>query len=330
MKLVRIVLFIVHLVVLSLLAGTIFNAYISPKSFPYFNFLSLGFPFLMISNVLLIVFWIFSFKKRAVVFIIITVFFLTPIRRWINYVPKTETKGKIINVITFNNKNSFYGKARVESFLDSKNADVIMLQEAGYGNNNEPKLNHYEHQIHGSIVSFYTNHKILKQGDIDFLSNGEAKYLDVEIEGKIIRFINIYLEPFQLHKSMVKPSSSIEVNEVKAKGLVKRFIPVFKIHSEQVDILKEFIQQSPYPVILGGDFNSVPNSYEYYTINSLLNDAFLDGGSGSGTSFHDYKFPIRIDYLFTSKEIICQKYSIDRTEKMSDHYPVLAEFSFKN
>ncbi len=308
MKLVRIVLLIVHLVVLSLLAGTIFNAYISPKSFPYFNFLSLGFPFLMISNVLIIVFWIFSFKKRAVVFIIITVFFLTPIRRWINYVPKTETKGKIINVITFNNKNSFYGKARVESFLDSK----------------------YEHQIHGSIVSFYTNHKVLKQGDIDFLSNGEAKYLDVEIDGKKIRFINIYLEPFQLHKSMVKPSSSIEVNEVKAKGLVKRFIPVFKIHSEQVDILKEFIQQSPYPVILGGDFNSVPNSYEYYTINSLLNDAFLDGGSGSGTSFHDYKFPIRIDYLFTSKEIICQKYSIDRTEKMSDHYPVLAEFSFKN
>ena len=90
------------------------------------------------------------------------------------------------------------------------------------------------------------------------------------------------------------------------------------------------IDLSPYPEILDGDFNSVPNSYEYYTINSLLNDAFLDGGSGSGTSFHDYKFPIRIDYLFTSKEIICQKYSIDRTEKMSDHYPVLAEFSFKN
>jgi membrane protein implicated in regulation of membrane protease activity len=108
-----------------LLAGTIFNAYISQK-FSFLNFLSLGFPFLMISNVFLIVFWIFSFKKRAVVFIIITIFFLTPIRRWINY-SKTKTKGKIINVITFNNKNSF-GKIK-ESFLDSKNADVIMLQE---------------------------------------------------------------------------------------------------------------------------------------------------------------------------------------------------------
>ncbi len=328
MKLIRTLLFLVHIVIVLLLAATMLNAYISPKSFPYFNFLSLGFPILMIFNVLLVAFWIFSFKKRAVFFIIATVFFLTPIRRWINYSPQKD-KNNAIKVISFNNKNSDYGKARVVNFLNSNKADVIMLQEAGYGINNEPKLNHFQHQVHGSIVSFYTNHTVLKQGNVDFINNGEAMYLDVEIDGKKLRFINVYLEPFQLHKSMVKPSSSIEVNEVKAKGLVKRFIPVFKIHSEQVDILKDFIQQSPYPVILGGDFNSVPNSYEYFTINSVLNDAFLERGSGSGTSFHDYKFPIRIDYLFSSKEIVCQKYSIDRTYRMSDHYPILADFSFK-
>jgi endonuclease/exonuclease/phosphatase family metal-dependent hydrolase len=61
----------------------------------------------------------------------------------------------------------------------------------------------------------------------------------------------------------------------------------------------------------------------------VFEDAFLEAGSGSGTSFHDYKFPIRIDYLFTSKEFECKSYKVNRTEKMSDHYPVLAEFSFK-
>lgn len=322
--------FFVHLVVLLLLAAMTLNAYISPKNFPYFNFLSLAFPFLMIANVFLVVFWILSFKKRAIFFIIITAFFLTPIRRWINYSPQKKNEKKVINVITFNNKNNDYGKEKVEAFLNSKKADVIMLQEAGFGANNEPKLSNYKYQSHGSIVSIYTNHEILNQGNVDFLGNGEAKYIDVEVEGKKVRFLSIYLEPFQLHKSMVKPSSSIDVNEDKAKSLVRRFIPVFKIHSEQVNILKTFIQQSPYPVILGGDFNSVPSSYEYYTINSVLNDAFLDGGSGSGTSFHDYKFPIRIDYLFSSKEIVCNQYFVDRTEKISDHYPVLAQFSFKN
>ena len=56
---------------------------------------------------------------------------------------------------------------------------------------------------------------------------------------------------------MVKPSSSIEVNEIESQRFNWEIYPLlFKIQSEQVDILKDFIQQSPYPVILGGDFNS--------------------------------------------------------------------------
>ena len=158
--------------------------------------------------------------------------------------------------------------------------------------------------------------------------NGEGRFADIEINGKIIRFINVYLEPFQLKKEMVKPTSSIDANEEKAKSLIRRFIPVFKLHQDEVNTMKDFIQQSPYPVVVGGDFNAVPNSYEYYTINSVLEDAFLEAGSGSATSFHDYKFPIRIDYLFTSKEIKCKSYKVNRTKDASDHYPVFAEFSF--
>jgi endonuclease/exonuclease/phosphatase (EEP) superfamily protein YafD len=73
---------------------------------------------------------------------------------------------------------------------------------------------------------------------------------------------------------MVKPTSSIDANEEKAKSLIRRFIPVFKLHQDEVNTMKDFIQQSPYPVIVGGDFNSVPNSYEYYTINSVLKMLF--------------------------------------------------------
>ena len=129
---------------------------------------------------------------------------------------------------------------------------------------------------------------------------------------------------------MVKPTSDIDENEEKARGLVRKFLPVFKTHQEQVEILKDFIKQSPYPVILAGDFNSVPNSYEYYTISDILQDCFLEAGNGFSTSFHDYKFPIRIDYIFSSKELKPLSYKVDRTKKLSDHYPVMATFSLKN
>lgn len=328
MGIVRTLLAIIHIIILLFLGGILMNAYVPPKIFPYFNFLSLGFPILMITNVLLCIFWVFSFKKRAIFFLLISVLFLTPVRRWINYSAPTSEKSTF-KMVTFNNKVNDFGKENVENYIESFHPDVVMLQEGGYKKLGNPELSDLENVFHCPIVSFYTKCKIVKKEQIVIGGNGDAMMVDVEINGKIIRFINVYLEPFQLHKSMVKPTENYDENEEKFKILVKKFIPVFKIHQEQVAILQDIIKSSPYPIILGGDFNSVPNSYEYYHLGENLQDAFLEAGLGSATSFHDYKFPIRIDYLFSSEEIKPISYRVDRTQKLSDHYPVVAEFSFK-
>lgn len=328
MGILRSIFSVIHVIILLFLGATMLNAYIPPKIFPYLNLLSLAFPFLMIANILLCIFWVFSWRKRALVFVLISTLFLTPERRWINF---SAGKDKVADfkVVTFNNKVNNYGKENVEDFINSFDADFVFLQEAGYDKLGNPRFKNLENSFHNPIVSFYTKHKIVEKGVIPFISNGDAQYIDVEVKGKVIRFINVYLEPFQLHKSMVKPSSDIDTNEQKAKGLVRKFLPVFKTHQEQVDILKNIVKESPYPVILAGDFNSVPNSYEYYTIANVLEDAFLTAGNGSATSFHDYKLPIRIDYVFSSKELNAINYRVDRSRKVSDHYPVISEFNFK-
>ena len=106
----------------------------------------------------------------------------------------------------------------------------------------------------------------------------------------------------------------------------RKLSPIFKVHQEEVATIRKAIDESPYPVMLVGDFNAVPNSYEYYHLGKGLTDAFVEVGRGSSTSFHDYKFPIRIDYIFTSKEIKPIRYRVDRSIKSSDHFPVIAEF----
>lgn len=320
---------VAHVVIVLLLGATMLNAYIPPKVFPLLNLLSLAFPFLMIANLLLCVFWIFSWRKRAFVFLLISTLFLTPVRRWINYSePKSEKAD--FKVLTFNNKYNDYGLEEVKNYIKSFNADVIFLQESGYSGLGNSDFEEMKYSLHNKRISFFSKYQIVEQDTIPLIDKGKSVYADVIIKGKRIRFINVYLEPFQLHKSMVKPTDDLEENGTKAKSLVRRFMPVFKKHEEQVQILKNFIEKSPYPVILAGDFNSVPNSYEYYTISGVLKDCFLESGKGFGASFHDYKIPIRIDYVFSSENLKSTYYQVDRSQKLSDHYPVLVKFSLKD
>ena len=320
---------VAHVVIVLLLGATMLNAYIPPKVFPLLNLLSLAFPFLMIANLLLCVFWIISWRKRAFVFLLISTLFLTPVRRWINYSePKSEKAD--FKVLTFNNKYNDYGLEEVKNYIKSFNADVIFLQESGYSGLGNSDFEEMKYSLHNRRISFFSKYQIVEQDTIPLIDKGKSVYADVIIKGKRIRFINVYLEPFQLHKSMVKPTDDLEENGTKAKSLVRRFMPVFKKHEEQVQILKNFIEKSPYPVILAGDFNSVPNSYEYYTISGVLKDCFLESGTGLATSFHDYKIPIRIDYVFSSENLKSTYYQVDRSQKLSDHYPVLVKFSLKD
>ena len=329
MGIFRIIFTVIHLVIVLLLGATMLNAYIPPKVFPLLNLLSLAFPFLMIANLLLCVFWIISWRKRAFVFLLISTLFLTPVRRWINYSePKSEKAD--FKVLTFNNKYNDYGLEEVKNYIKSFNADVIFLQESGYSGLGNSDFKEMKYSLHNRGISFFSKYQIVEQDTIPLIDKGKSVYADVIIKGKRIRFINVYLEPFQLHKSMVKPTEDLEENGTKAKSLVRRFMPVFKKHEEQVQILKNFIEKSPYPVILAGDFNSVPNSYEYYTISGVLKDCFLESGKGFGTSFHDYKIPIRIDYVFSSENLKSTYYQVDRSQKLSDHYPVLVKFSLKD
>lgn len=321
MKLVRFTLLIIHFGVVALLIGCLLNAWVPPKIFGALNFLSLAFPGLMLAHVFLTLIWIIGWKKRAIFFVLVTILFFKPITRWINYHPKPEKQGSI-KVMTFNARVK-ENKETTLDYLQSQNTDIILTQEFNM-NMEEGKTVSY------SGTSISTKHKIVKHGNINITAkNSEAIYADIDINGKIIRVINVYLEPFYLEKSMVKPTDNQNVNEQKAKILISKMIPTFKMHQQQVQEIKDFAEQSPYPVIIGGDFNAVPNSYEYYHISKELTDAFEAVGRGSATSFHDYKIPIRIDYLFSSKSIKPVSYRVDRSVHLSDHFPVIATFDIQ-
>ncbi|WP_343660658.1 endonuclease/exonuclease/phosphatase family protein [Chryseobacterium sp.] len=326
MKVFRLILFILHLGILFMLLGTLLNAYVPPKIFPWFNLLSLGFPILIVIYIILTVFWVFSWKKRAFLFMLAGLAFINPVKRWVNYSSDSKNSSDF-KVVSFNTRSGIVKKKEVTDYLKSQNADVILLQEdAG----KEYEFEGYQKANPGGGLTILTRHKIIKQQIIHPLDESvriPGLMADIEINDRVYRFINVYLNPFHFEKEMVKLNGNTDADEQKIKDVIKRLIPTFKKHQDQVDLISPVIENSPYPVILAGDFNSVPNSYEYYHLSDGLEDAFLKAGKGSGTSFHDYKFPIRIDYVFSSKSLRTISYEVDRSISVSDHYPVVAKFS---
>lgn len=331
MKVIRLVLLFMHLGVLFLLLCMLLNAYVPPKVFPWFNLLSLGFPVLIITHFLLIIFWIFSWKKRAFVFLFCSLAFINPIKRWINYAPENKQNANL-KMVSLNVKGGEFGVQEIEDYINSQQADLVLLQEDGGKNF---KLNSLKRSDENkvAVVALYTKHKIISQkpviiGNYDDY-NAYVDQNDIEIRGKIYRFVNVYLQPFKFDKKMVKLDGNSNEDKEKIKNVVKRLIPTFKLHQQQIAIVRKVIDESPYPVFVVGDLNSVPNSYEYYHLSEGLKDAFVETGRGSGTSFHDYKFPLRIDYVFISPSIQPVSYKVDHSVRLSDHFPVISTFSLQ-
>ena len=255
--------------------------------------------------------------------------FLNPVKRWVNYSSETKESSDL-KILSFNTRTGVYKRPEVAEYIKSQNADVILLQEdAGNG---------YEFEGYNKIstlggLTILTRHKIIGKKILEPVEDGirlPAIQADVEIRGKVYRFIDVYLYPFQFERSMVKLNGDIDSDEQKIKDILKKLIPTFKRHQENIGPVQNLVESSPYPIILAGDFNSVPNSYEYYHLSEGLEDAFLTAGKGSATSFHDYKFPIRIDYVFSSKNIRAVSYKVDRSVQLSDHYPVVVKFSLSD
>ncbi|WP_435522282.1 hypothetical protein [Chryseobacterium indoltheticum] len=61
-------------------------------------------------------------------------------------------------------------------------------------------------------------------------------FADIDINGKIVRVVNVYLEPFRLNKNMLgmEDENSEKKENNKMGALFSRLIPTFRTHEEQV------------------------------------------------------------------------------------------------
>lgn len=96
--------------------------------------------------------------------------------------------------------------------------------------------------------------------------------------------------------------------------------------ANRIDSIKRF---TDHPIILCGDFNDVPGSYVYRKVKGDLADAFEKKGVGFGRTYRNIFPTLRIDYILFDDQALKAEGYIKRDVDLSDHFPVIANFSIR-
>ena len=153
--------------------------------------------------------------------------------------------------------------------------------------------------------------------------------VDIFFNKKRLRIFTARLESFELYTDTAEGKYGDDnIYEITYK---KRRATQYKIretegkHQEEVAVIRQAINDSPYPVIYCGDLNTTPASYNYrYLKGENLQDAFLVKGSGIGNTFYKLGPTLRIDVCFANTSLKVLQY-IREKKDLSDHYPVITD-----
>ena len=185
------------------------------------------------------------------------------------------------------------------------------------------------HQHFGIMI--FSKYPVIKKQTLSYYPydyNSNFQYVDIVKGVDTIRVFNLHLQSMKFSQGNLSyidnPSLESKQDIEKSKSVISKFKTAFMKRRLQADHIQAEIAKSPYPVIVCGDLNDVPNSYVYQTIGDNLQNAFEEKGAGIGRTFTGIAPTLRIDNIFLSKVFTVNQYSRVQ-KKLSDHFPVIAD-----
>jgi len=191
-------------------------------------------------------------------------------------------------------------------------------------------------RYHPFCVAIFSNHPILQWKKVQTAKEYNRTFLwaDILVNTDTIRIFNIHLQSMHFAKDDYTFIENIDqqgMDNVQRNGrnIIRKMKNAYTQRASQATDVKAEIDKSPYPVIVCGDMNDVPNSYAYQTISKNLNDSYTEKGWGIGRTFQFLSPTLRIDYVLHSKALSLRQVQIIRPSP-GDHNPVIADFKIPN
>jgi endonuclease/exonuclease/phosphatase family metal-dependent hydrolase len=325
-------------------------------------FFGLSFLPIFLINVGFVVFWSLSKPKYAVIGLAALIFTWVAPKKHINFWPsKSIVNEASFDVMSFNvrlfdlynwggNKQT---RNEILTYLQEKNPPIICFQE--FFNTNDPAyfntldtivktidarnvhedytaIMHYGKSKFG--IATFSKYPIIHKAHIplDTAANNVAIFTDVLVNGDTIRVFNIHLASIYISGLEKDLSKHIENNDQDGqlkdlKLMASRIAGGFKRRANQAEVIRTYIDASPYPVIVCGDLNDTPASYSYHLLSEGLNDAFCEKGFvGLGSTYIGLIPGLRIDFILIDPRLSVDAFSSESVS-LSDHRPIIATLS---
>lgn len=181
-------------------------------------------------------------------------------------------------------------------------------------------------------TAIFSRYPILNKGIIRFGESNvnRAIWVDVDVKGDTVRIYSTHLQSMSIKSQDIENTYSAIGNEESFKkegrNLARRLKKGFIARAHQVEQLLEHINESPYPVIVCGDFNDIPTSYTYNQLARTLENAFVEAGSGVGATYNGPLPFLRIDNQFYSEGLKAVEFETHYEMGLSDHFPISARY----
>lgn len=355
----------INVVLVLLFLVACLSPYLSPSHFWPISFITLAFPFLLTLLLLFFVCWLIFDYRYALLPLIAMLLGWKSISAYFAFhlpgqnKPATDTTSSI-TVMSYNvnqfglyrEKDSKYTRQAMLALIKKQELDIACFQDF-YTSERKNDFNNREDisrdlrlpyrffssdfnrdgmQHWGSII--FSKYPIIAADKVKMSDGPRSEsliYADILIREKdTVRIINMHLESYRFdqkdYSAIRKIKNQEDTGLVATKNIIQKMREAYVRRSRQADIVAGFIRESPFPVIVCGDFNDTPASYTYFTIKGNLQDAFLQRGFGVGRTFSGLAPTLRIDYIFADPAFRVNSFRKINAD-LSDHYPVITNLT---
>ena len=325
------------------------------------GFLGLTVPFAIVLNIFFFVSYLLSTSWKAVISFLVLLVAYPLLNRTIRFkfgkadLVRNESAFSVLsyNVMyldaaKFHTDGEDSESRQIINDLTSIDADIKCVQEL-YNKDGHPVLNSIKkiriknpyyvylesekkrkNNQSGVGLSIFSKYPIVNSMEVPFgVNNNGFLIADIATPKGTIRVINVQLRSMGIRVAKALTADE-NVRNKEARNILSQLKYGFTDRGLQVNQLEDFLQNSPYPVILAGDFNELPYGFAYGKASKYLANAFEKKGSGFGFTYHKLPSFLRIDNIFFSQETFeISDFNTYKIMDGSDHYPIKADLYFK-
>lgn len=310
--------------------------YIPPRIFPVLAILSLFLPGLILINVIFCVYWLIRGRRQFLLsaFVLaLGIFYITSVFKLGSREHAEDADISVLsyNIRRFNNQKWSEEEdvgARTHAFIYRENPDIVCFQEFHPDHPLDPEVYPYTdsalrapNRRYGQII--YSKFPIIRSASLHFEdTSNQGIYVDIVVKKDTLRVYNMHFQSLR-----ITPNFD-QLKKEDTGSLITRIGTSFKKQEDQLLKFLESESQSPYPVIVAGDFNNSATSYLYRKVKGDKNDAFAVAGSGTGATYTFDFVPLRIDFILADPVLEVLDF-VTYPLPLSDHNPIRSSFKLK-